>query len=436
MDNKFNILIIGGGAAGLIAALQAKREAPFLKVAVLERESRPGKKLLATGNGRCNIANRNAAKTCFFNAAGSNPAFTQTALKAYSVEDNLRFFRSLGLLTKEEADGKMYPLGDQAAAVLDTLRLHIKAASADLMTETEVIAITPKPDKTLEITAKQGEKTKLFTAQAVILAIGGIASPQLSTSGNFAELLRPLGHNTTPLYPALCQIKTDSPLPKAMQGVKFNGRAELWQKTDNEYAMLAAEQGEILFTAYGLSGPPIFQLSRLISLNFSGSQTPKPQEIHLDFLPDFSENEIAKELTERQALPLTLEDYLSGMLNKRIGQQLIKTATTRKLSEPASSLTSAEISRLATVIKALPLPASGTMGWKNAQVMAGGLELKGFESQTLESRRIAGLFAAGEVLDVCGSCGGYNLSWAWSSGRLAAHSAVNRLKNKKIGPIL
>ncbi len=432
MANKFDILIIGGGASGLIAALQAKREAPNLKIAILEREARPGKKLLATGNGRCNIANRRAAKTSFFNAAGSSPAFTQTALKTFSVEDNLRFFRSLGLLTKEEADGKMYPLGDQAAAVLDTLRLHISAAGINLITETEVTAITPKPDKTLEITAKQGEspaKTQIFAAPAVILAIGGIASPQLSTSGNFAELLRPLGHNTTPLYPALCQIKTDSPLPKAMQGVKFNGCAELWQKTNNEYEPLASESGEILFTAYGLSGPPIFQLSRLVSLNFNNPSSAKPQEIRLDFLPDFSEDEIAKELTTRQNLPLTLEDYLSGMLNKRIGQQLIKTATTRKLSEPAAALTPAEISRLAALVKALPLPACGTMGWKNAQVMAGGLELKGFDGKTLESRRVAGLFAAGEVLDVCGSCGGYNLSWAWSSGRLAAHSAVSRLQS-------
>lgn len=412
---KFDIIIIGGGAAGLIAALQAKYEAPHLSVAVLEKEARPGRKLLATGNGRCNIANSRAAKEHYFNSAGDNPAFVQAALKAYPVADNLAFFRDMGLLTKEEADGKMYPLGDQAAAVLDTLRLHIAAKQVALITETEVLGI----NKQLQIRTNNGD----FAAGAVILALGGVASPKLSTSGNFAEMLKPLGHRTTPLYPALCQIKTESPIPKALQGIKFVGRAEIWQQNQ----LLGAEEGEILFAAYGVSGPPILQLSRLSATDYPNPPS-IPQEIRLDILPNMTEEEIAAELLRRQKLPLTLEDYLTGMLNKRLGQQMIKLATPRKLSEPAESLTGDEIKRLAHLLKCLPLPISGVTGWQQAQVMAGGLELKGFTAQNLASRLVPGLFAAGEVLDICGACGGYNLTWAWSSGRLAAHSAVNLLQ--------
>lgn len=409
---KFDLIIIGGGASGLIAAIQAKLCNAKLRVAVLEKADRIGKKLLATGGGRCNIANLNGGTSeHFYTAKGNHPAFVRPAFTHFSVADDMAFFRNLGLLTKEEDDGKLYPLGDQAAAVLDTLRLFLTALDIPLFTQCEVTAIHPS----YRLKTTDGD----FSARAVILAMGGNASPKLSTAGNFAAITAPLGHKPTEIYPALTQLKVNDPLPKAVQGIKFMGNATVFVKNEP-----VSEYGEILFTAYGLSGPPILQLSRL-----AANAEREPLPIHLDILPTYNMEEIRTELTRRTNLPLNLEDFLTGMLNKRLGQQLIKRACGKSLAEPASALTDDDITRLTALIKDLPLTVCGTTGWQNAQVMAGGLSLKAFDSQTLSSKLQAGLFACGEILDIFGDCGGYNLSWAWSSGRLAATSAVEYLSN-------
>ena len=416
MSRRYDLIIIGGGAAGMMAALQAKKAAPQLNIAILEKAARPGRKLLATGNGRCNIANRHAERSHFFNAAGVCPAFVQPALAAYPVQDILARFAEMGLLTREEENGKYYPLGDQAAAVLDTLRLHCEACGIPLLTECAVHSISPG----FRLGTDQGD----FCADAVILAMGGIASPQLGTSEGFAAMLQPLGHRATPLYPALTQIKTAGTLPKAVQGVKFKGTVTLLR--DNDAPLV--DSGEVLFTATGISGPPVFQLSREVSRLCRDGKQPR---LLLDLLPQMSRDELYRQLCRRRLLPLTLSDCLSGLLNKRLGQVLIRRATPHKLDAPASVLTEGELHRLNALIKGLELTAESVAGWSNAQVMAGGLELKDFDSRTLQSRRTPGLFAAGELLDICGDCGGYNLSWAWSSGSLAAASAVRFLQGKR-----
>lgn len=416
MNTHYDLVIIGGGAAGMMAALQAKHTAPEFNTAILEKEPRPGRKLLATGNGRCNIANRYAAKEHYFNAAGRCPAFVQPALNAYPVPVILARFAELGLLTKEEDDGKYYPLGDQAAAVLDTLRLHCAACDIPIITECAADSITPG----FTLDTSQGR----LHAGAVILAMGGVASPQLGTSEGFAGMLRPLGHRATDIYPALTQIKTAEPLPKAVQGVKFKGSVTL--AADDAPPM--TDSGEVLFTATGISGPPVFQLSREVSRRCRAGAQPT---LLLDMLPRISRTELLAELARRRTLPFTLADCLSGLLNKRLGQVLLRQTTPHKLDAPAAALTDGDLHRLADAIKAQRLTAQGVAGWRSAQVMAGGLELKGFDSHTLQSRRCPGLFAAGEVLDICGDCGGYNLTWAWSSACLAADSAVRFLRRTR-----
>lgn len=404
-----DLIIIGGGASGLIAAIQAHKLSPHLSVAVLEKADRPGKKLLATGGGRCNIANTAGGDSKhFYTAQGNHPAFVRTAFRRFPVADNLAFFRDLGLLTKEEEQGKIYPLGDQAAAVVDTLRLTLAAMDIPIITGAQVQSIEHRGNL-FRLTTPVGN----FAARAVIVAVGGNASPKLSNAEGFGTLLAPLGHQTTQLYPALTQLKTADPLPKAVQGIKFMGSATVYQGDTP-----ITEYGEILFTAYGLSGPPILQLSRLAAAADS-----EPIPVHLDLLPAYNKEEIRAELVRRTALPLKLEDYLTGMLNKRLGQQLIKRACGKALSLSATALSPTDTARLAALIKDLAITVNGTTGWQNAQVMAGGLALKAFDSATLQSKFVPGLFACGEVLDVFGDCGGYNLSWAWSSGRLAATSA-------------
>lgn len=409
----YDLIIIGGGASGLMAAIQAQRLAPHISIAVLEKADRPGKKLLATGGGRCNIANTAGGDAAhFYTAQGKHPAFVRPAFKRFSVADDMEFFRSLGLLTKEEEQGKLYPLGDQAAAVVDTLRLTLAALHIPIITGTAVKQIS-RDDKGYRLTTNDGN----FGARAVIVAVGGNASPKLSNAEGFAAMLAGLGHKSTALYPALTQLKTADALPKAVQGIKFIGSATVFAGDE-----AVTEHGEILFTAYGLSGPPILQLSRL-----AANAEREPLKIHLDLLPAYSRDEIKEELARRTKLPLNLEDYLTGMLNKRLGQQLIKRACGKALSLPANALSPTDVARLAAIIKDLALEVNGTTGWQNAQVMAGGLALKAFDAATLQSRLHPGLFACGEVLDVFGDCGGYNLSWAWSSGRLAATSAIKFL---------
>ena len=242
------LTIIGAGASGMIAAIQAAEYAAELHlklhITLLEKLPRPGKKLLATGNGRCNIANAGAAREHYYNAAGQNPAFVQPALQKFTQKNNLAFFRNMGLLTKEEENGKLYPMGEQAVAVLDCLRLRIDRpdAALSLLAPAEVQELRPRRQGgfALQLAGEQAERQ----ADAVILALGGLASPQLSNSQGFARLLQSLGLKATRLYPALTQVKIASPLPKALQGIKFNGRVRLCQP---DGACLGEAEGEVLF---------------------------------------------------------------------------------------------------------------------------------------------------------------------------------------------
>ncbi len=467
-----DLVIIGGGAAGMLSALHAHAAAPDLDIVILERGMRPGRKLLATGNGRCNIANRNAEKSHYFTAAGNSPDFVCPAFNAYPVEHILAKFADMGLITKEEDNGKYYPLGDQAAAVLDTLRLYCAASGIPILTQCTVTDIAPgfyltadiientdmiqNPDNTKtpenpgKKDAENPENNTAITqstqiaqitqldihAKAVILAMGGIASPQLGTSDGFAPMLSRLNHKTTLLYPALTQIKTADKLPNSLQGIKFKGTVTLPQEIlpdkkipltefmTTSLARAITESGEVLFTSTGISGPPVFQLSREVSRRCQKGETPI---LLLDMLPAIPLAPLTAELRNRRKLPFTLSDVLSGLLNKRLGQVLIRHSTLHRMDAPAHILSEADITAIAANIKALPLVAASVADWPSAQVMAGGLELTDFDSQTLQSNHHPGLFAAGEILDICGDCGGYNLSWAWSSACLAADSAVNFL---------
>lgn len=445
-----DLVIIGGGAAGMLSALHAHAAAPDLDIVILEKESRPGRKLLATGNGRCNIANRHADKSHYFTANGNSPDFVCPAFAAYPVRQILAKFAAMGLITKEEDDGKYYPLGDQAAAVLDTLRLYCAACNIPILTQCTVTDIapgfyltadiientdiienpqTPENQKTPDNTTTAQIAQLDIHAEAVILAMGGIASPQLGTSDGFATMLLRLGHKTTPLYPALTQIKTADKLPNSLQGVKFKGNITLLPEKTLDNNKPLTESGEILFTSTGISGPPVFQLSREVSRRCKNGNSPT---LLLDILPALSLDTLTTELKNRRNLPFTLSDTLSGLLNKRLGQVLIRHSTPHRMDAPANLLSDADITAIAANIKSLPLTATAVADWRSAQVMAGGLDLADFVSTTLQSIHQPGLFAAGEMLDICGDCGGYNLSWAWSSACLAADSAVKFLSNNSI----
>lgn len=395
------VAIIGGGAAGMMAALTAA-EWTDSSVVLLERQSRLGRKLLATGNGRCNLSNLHCAPQHYH---GRSPDFVRPALDAFGPEDTLAYFRRLGLLCRAEDSGRVYPLSDQANSVLDTLRLALEGFGVTVRTDCQVSAIAPQSSGFL-LTTSAGT---LF-ADKVIVTAGGAASPKLGGTRDGYQLLRSLGHRCTKLYPSLVQLRTDTTYTRALKGV----RAEAAVTLKNGQAVITQQRGEVQFTDYGVSGPVIFELSRA-AVTEEG-----PLTLSLDLVESLSQSELVELLAEKQQLlpGLTLENLLTGVLHNRLGRTVLRYSG-RKLTQSVSELSRRDLAHIARSCKAFQLEVTGNQGLEHAQVTAGGLRTDQFHPETLESRCCPGLYAAGEVLDVDGDCGGFNLQWAWSSGRLA-----------------
>ena len=394
------VLVIGGGASGMMAALTAAED-PRNQVILLERQSRVGRKLLATGNGRCNLTNLHADPSHYH---GADPDFVRHALESFSVEDTLAFFRRLGLLTTAEESGKVYPFSDQANSVVDVLRFALEHSGVEVRCGCEILSIGKKARG---YSAKTAEES--FYGDKLILACGGAAGAKLGGTELGYQLLQSMGHHRTAIRPSLVQIKTDVSATRSLKGVRAD--AGLTLKRDG--ATVATNTGEVQFTDFGISGPAIFELSREVAQG--GNQV-----LLLDLLRPISEAELLQYLLQKQQrMPrLPLEDYLTGILHNRLGKVVLKQAGF-DLSRTAETLTVSEQKTICHQIKFFPLTVTGVMGLEQAQVTAGGIKTSEFRPDTLESRLCPGLFATGEVLDIDGDCGGYNLQWAWSSGRLA-----------------
>ena len=395
------ILIIGGGASGMMAALTAA-EQPGNAVTLLERQSRVGRKLLATGNGRCNLTNLDLAATHYH---GARPDFAVPALSRFGLDDTLRFFRSLGLLTVADDTGRVYPLSDQANSVLDVLRFALETRGVSVVCSCDVIEVKKKA-RGYEAISATGER---YFGDRLIVAAGGCAGKKLGGTKSGYRLLGMLGHSCTPLSPSLTQIKTDQTHVRALKGVRADALVQLRQNGRR----IAHEAGEVQFTDFGLSGPVAFSLSREAGLLDSA-------ELTLDFLRAYGCADVDALLQNKRAAMGTLPaaELLSGMLHARLGGVIMRRAL-GSLQRPAGALTDAELTQVRQQLRCFTLPVTGVMGMENAQVTAGGIVTDEFDPQTLESRLAPGVFATGEVLDIDGDCGGYNLQWAWSSGRLA-----------------
>ncbi len=387
------IAIVGAGAAGLVASIILKsKNADFT---LFERGQRAGKKLLATGNGRCNLTNLCIDKSRYH----GSPDFAEYALTRFGSFELTAFFESIGVPLKAEGD-KVYPYSLQASSVLDMLRL---AEGMCELCDTEITKIIPK-NKGYILKSRDKE----FFFDKVILACGGCASPNLSGGGAY-NLLTDLGHKLTPLKPAIVQLKCEG--TKALDGVKVDAKVKMDKR---------CEEGEVLFTSYGLSGPPILQLSR----------DAVGKKIVLDLTPDLSYAEIVNMLTDKKRLSyLTLENLFTGFLNKKLGREILKRCDVLPFSRGVSEISDKEIKSLASTIKGMEFLITGTNGLQNAQVTAGGIDTGDFNPETMESRLCPGIFAAGEMLDVDGDCGGFNLQWAFSSAYVAALSAIGENLN-------
>ena len=395
------IIIIGAGASGMMAALTAA-EAPGRRVILLERQQRAGRKLLATGNGRCNLTNTGAALD---NYHGDSRDFAAPALDAFPPQAVLNFFRDLGLVTVEEYGGRVYPLSDSANSVLDVLRFHLEAKGVKLK------AAEPAREVKRE---KQGftvvTDTERLHADKLVIACGGAAGAKLGGVSDGYELLKMLGHKRTALYPSLVQLVTAPEYPRALKGVRADCSLRLYAGG----SVLAESGGELQFIETGVSGPAVFDLSRAAATGGKGLT------LAVDFLRGYDEGALFNLLKRRcETLPaLPAGDVLTGVVHNRLGKMLVRYAGLNA-NMPLHELDDRALEKLAKACRDFRLPVQGTEGFDKAQVTAGGVKTSGFNPETLESWFVPGLFACGEVLDIDGDCGGYNLQWAWASGRLA-----------------
>ena len=403
---KTEIAVIGGGASGLMAAITAKKSGK--EVVILERKDRILKKVLITGNGRCNITNVNANISNYF---GKNISSVENILNRFTPQDTMDFFNELGIVCNEENRGKVYPLSGQASSVVDALRFEAERLGIKIETEFYVRKIEKDGFK-FRI---YSEDRKKIEAGRVILAAGGQSYPELGSNGSGFELAKELGHSVTKLSPSIVQLKTEKNQVKGLQGIKTDVAVTAYG--DNK--KICTYDGELLFTDYGISGNVVFNISFVMPLY-------KDVEFEIDFMEKFDYNELYEMLKERKRIlsHLTMENYFNGMINKKLGQFLSKVSGIEKLSKPVKDLNDSDIKKLCTVLKKYRVKILDTTGFKNAQVTAGGVSLDEVNSETLESRIVKGLYFSGEVLDVYGECGGFNLQWAWASGYIAGENSA------------
>lgn len=395
------ILIIGGGASGMTAALTAAED-PGNSVTLLERQQRVGRKLLATGNGRCNLTNTGASPD---NYHGEQPEFVLPALEKFPPHSAMEFFGSLGLITVTEPGGRVYPLSDSANSVVDVLRFALEQADVKIVSSCPVRELIYCSGRYTAVTDNER-----FEADKVIVACGGAAGAKLGGVFDGYELMKSLGHRRTKLYPSLVQIITESDYPRALKGVRADADIRLYSAGE----LIAHSEGELQFTDRGVSGPAAFDISR------AASTAGESAYLCISFLREYSADRVFELLKMRcRRFPsLPASELFTGMLHNRLGRMVVKYSAINTASA-LSELSEDDLRRAAASCTDFRLKLRGTEGFDNAQVTAGGLKTEEFDPETMESRLHPGLFACGELLDVDGDCGGYNLQWAWASGRLA-----------------
>lgn len=396
--------IIGGGASGMCAALAAA-ENDNVQVLLFERQARVGKKLLSTGNGRCNLSNVNVTIDRYH---GDAVNFAKSALVQFAVGETLSWFSGLGLMTVEEPTGRIYPYSDHANSVVDVLRFALKKPNIVVKTGCEVTKLR-KTNQGFVLTAQEEE----YFCHKVIVACGGLAGTKVGGGMAGYKLLKSMGHQVTRLRPSLVQLKSTWHGCVALKGVRTNCRAQILHNSET----VAQSVGELQFTEYGLSGPVIFEVSRDVC------QSAGNWLCRLDFLPEVTVQTLHEMLASRRGMHFLAEDLLVGILHNRLGRVLVAAAGIVG-QKNADAVTDGEIEELCRLIKSLEVELTEPMGMDCAQVTAGGAVTGEFDPDTMESRLVPGLYACGEVLDIDGDCGGFNLQWAWSSGTVAGRSAA------------
>lgn len=403
------VIIVGAGASGMMAAIAAARQGA--SVTVLEKMEKPGKKLLITGNGRCNLTNKNLALQNAYRGAGED--FVKRVLGQLPAENTLAFFQELGLLTRER-NGYVYPYTDQAGTVLELLLQEIRRLRIKMKYGEHVTGIQ-KADRGFQVQTDSWN----YPGDKVILCAGGKAAPRTGSDGSGYQLAKACGHSLKPVYPALVPLKAGGNLPRMLSGTR--NQAVLFLEIDGQ--ITHTEEGELQWTDYGVSGIVVFQLSRFAAEALAEK---KSVRLHVDMIPEYGAEEIVKLLEKKHARfpEESAGEMLAGILKKKAADAFVKTAGKKICAEKGQEFYQAAVSFL----KDLTLEITGTKSFDMAQVCAGGVPADEVSSETLESLKMPGLYLAGELLDVDAICGGYNLQWAWSSGYVAGSHAGRKQK--------
>lgn len=400
--------VVGGGAAGMMAAVTAAGQGA--SVTILERGERVGKKILMTGNGKCNLGNLNLDIEMYH---GAKAEWLESAFARFGVEDTVHFFRELGLLIKSK-NGYLYPACEQAAVVLDVLRNELKALDVDIVTDCKVNKIIKNQD-TEEIVVSDGNREFIF--DKVILACGSKAAPKTGSDGSGYKLAKQVGHQLIPTVPALVQLKCREEYLKSVAGVRAEGKVSVYQNGQ----CVAEETGEIQFTDYGISGIPVFQISRTVNYLL---REQAEVDVIINLLPDYDDKAFRQMCSGRMLLQpeRTVEEFFTGMLNKKL-MTLFEKMAGLKVNIPVKEANQDAVRQVYQLCRQWKLHVNGSNSYENAQVCAGGVDTSQV-TENMESGIQRGIFFAGEILDVDGECGGYNLQWAWTSGYLAGMAAA------------
>lgn len=402
-----HVVVVGGGASGLVAAITAAREGA--RVTLLEQKDRVGKKLLSTGNGRCNLTNSYMEPGCF---RGDDITIVSEVLQQFGYSDAIRFFEELGVVLKDR-HGYVYPISDQASTILDVLRMEVEKLGIQIMTECRVNDIMKNKTEFVAKTTKGSVK-----GDAVILATGGKAAPVLGSDGSGYTLAKAFRHRLSPVVPALVQLKGKGNYFKQIAGVRMQAKVSVYV----EDSFVACDAGELQLTNYGISGIPVFQVSRFAA---KGLYQKKHVYVEIDFMPSMTDAEFEQFVLARREKHgyKSAEDFLIGVFHKKMIGMLLKEAKI-PLSKKAQELSDETMHDFALLCKHFRIKIEATNDFDQAQVCAGGVKTSEVNPQTMESLYESDLYLTGELLDVDGICGGYNLQWAWSTGYIAGKNAA------------
>ena len=400
---QFDVVAIGGGAAGLMAAISAARAGA--KVVILEHKEKTGKKILSTGNGKCNYTNEKQDIACY---RGENPDFVMPVFKQFGFPETVAFFEEIGVTPKAK-NGYYYPASEQATAVLEVLRLEANYLRVKEVCECEIMSVKRTDEGFILHTSAGG-----FYGKSVIFATGLLAAPKSGSDGSAFQHIEKFGHHFIDVVPALVPLQGKQAFFKQIAGIRAEIQAILYVENEE----ITSEYGELQLTDYGVSGIPIFQLSRFATKALKAG---KKVHIMLDFLPHMNLEDtvtLFEKRLHKAEQKKTLCECFVGLFNKKLAEVLIKEAGI-SLGDSPKKVTGEQITRLAQLAKGLRVDITGSKSFEQAQVCAGGVDTDEICPDSMESKLVPGLYFAGEVVDIDGMCGGYNLQWAWSSGYVA-----------------